>query len=484
MRGPSLSALSGPSLRGPSLRGRLQGLSLRARLMAVGVTGVALALALGSFVLYAVLTVTVNRAVDDSALASARAVAALVDNNAVPDPLPVSGSQVVQVVDASGAVDSASLSADRLTPLLRPAELARALAGERISVPGARAGLSGTLRAIAIPTGSASTSGTGSSSSSGPGSTTVSPSVIVAVPVNDIEASQRILRDTLLVTYPPLVVIMALIAWRVIGWTLRPVETLRSGAARISGSDQDERLAVPESADEIRALALTLNDMLDRLAAARGRQRAFVADSAHELRSPLTSMRTQLEVAQHLGEGGELAADLLADVVRLSALVEDLLLLARAGSDTRPPSRRESLDVRALLVATASRYADARVPVSVTPGPPVYASASSEELQRVVSNLVDNAVRHATSSVVLAVGAEAGHTVLTVVDDGPGIPAAERERVFERFARLDDARDRDAGGTGLGLAIVRELLRRSDGSISLHDNPAGPGLAAAVQLPR
>ena len=449
------------------MRGRrLQGLSLRARLMVLGVTGVALALALGSLVLYAVLTFTVNRTVDDGAIASAQAVSAMVSENTVPNPLPVSGSQVVQIVDGSGAVVSASVGADRLTPLLRPPELAKALAGERISIPGARAGLSGTLRAMAVQAGPPS----------------ASRSIIVAVPVKDIEQSQRVLGITLLLAYPPLVVIMALIAWRVIGSTLRPVETLRSGAARISGNDQDERLAVPESTDEIRALALTLNDMLDRLAAARGRQRAFVADAAHELRSPLTSMRTQLEVAQHLGEGGELAADLLADVARLSTLVEDLLLLARAGSDSKHVPVRESLDVRALLVATADRYAGARVPVSIAGGPAVYANANSDELRRVLANLVDNAVRHASSKVVLQVRAEGGAAVLTVVDDGPGIPADERDRVFERFARLDDARDRDAGGTGLGLAIVRELLRRSDGSISLQDNPSGPGLAAVVRL--
>ncbi len=453
---------------GGLFRGSAPGRSLRARLMAVGVTGVALALALGSLILYAVLTITINRTVDDSALASARAVAAMVDSDTVPDPLPVSGSQVVQVVDSSGAMISASVGADRLTPLLRSPELAKALTGEQISIPGARAGLAGNLRAVAVRAGPPS----------------ASRSVIVAAPVSDIEESQRVLRNTLLVTYPPLVVIMALIAWRVIGWTLRPVETLRSGAARISGGDQDERLAVPESADEISALALTLNDMLDRLAAARGRQRAFVADAAHELRSPLASMRTQLEVAQHLGEGGELAADLLADVTRLSALVEDLLLLARAGSDANHPPARESLDVRALLVATANRYAGARVPVTVTAGPAVHASANPEELRRAMTNLVDNAVRHAGSAVSLAVRAGGGRAVLTVTDDGPGIPAHERERVFERFARLDDARDRDAGGTGLGLAIVRELLRRSDGSISLQDNPSGGGLVAVVQLVR
>jgi signal transduction histidine kinase len=442
-------------------------MSLRARLLAVGVTGVALALALGSVVLYAVLTFTVNRTVDDGAFATAQAVSAMVSENTVPNPLPVSGSQVVQVVNGSGAVVSASMSADRLTPLLRPAELARALTGERISVPGARAGLSGTMRAIAVQAGARS----------------ASRSIIVAVPVNDVEQSQRVLRLTLLLAYVPLVVVMALIAWQVIGSALRPVETLRSGAARISGSDQDERLAVPETADEIRALALTLNDMLDRLAASRGRQRAFVADAAHELRSPLTSMRTQLEVAQHLGEGGQLATDLLADVARLSTLVEDLLLLARAGSDSGHPSVREPIDVSALLIATAERYASARVPVSVADGSAVFANANPEELRRVLANLVENAVRHASSEVVLAVRAEGGGAVLTVVDDGPGIPADERERVFERFARLDDARDRDAGGTGLGLAIVRELLRRSDGSISLHDNPSGQGLAAVVHLP-
>jgi signal transduction histidine kinase len=419
-------------------------------------------------VLYAVLTLTVNRTVDDGAFASARAVAAMVDDNAVPDPLPVSGAQIVQVIDGSGAVVSASLGADHLTPLLRAPELAKALAGERIPIPAARAGLAGNLRAIAVQAGPAS----------------APRSIIVAVPVSDIEQSQRVLRNTLLVTFPPLVLVMTLIAWRVIGWTLRPVETLRSGAARISGSDQDERLAVPQAADEIRALALTLNDMLDRLAASRGRQRAFVADAAHELRSPLTSMRTQLEVAQHLGEGGELAADLLADVARLSALVEDLLLLARAGSDASPAPVRESVDVRALLVATANRYAGERAPVSVAAGPAVFANVNPEELRRVLANLVENATRHAGSSVVLAARAEGGRAVLTVVDDGPGIPAGERERVFERFARLDDARDRDAGGTGLGLAIVRELLRRSDGSISLRDNPAGRGLAAVVDLPR
>ena len=168
------------------------------------------------------------------------------------------------------------------------------------------------------------------------------------------------------------------------------------GAERISGGAADERLPVPEAADEIRALALTLNTMLDRLAAGRERQRSFVADAAHELRSPLTSMRTQLEVAQHLGEGGALTEDLLTDLARLSALVEDLLLLARADADQRLPAVPESIDVAGLLSEVAG--ADRRptgVPVTVVRGPPGLVYADREELRRALANLVDNAVRHA-----------------------------------------------------------------------------------------
>ena len=170
-------------------------------------------------------------------------------------------------------------------------------------------------------------------------------------------------------------------------------------------------------------------------------------------------------------------------------MVEDLLLLARAGADERGPSRRESFDALPLLHEVAGRYTAARVPVSVAGGPTVFVSADRDELQRVLSNLVDNGVRHASTRVVLAAGVSAGQALLTVTDDGPGVAPADRERVFDRFTRLDDARSRDAGGTGLGLAIVRELLRRSGGTITLADaapDGAGPtrGLRAEVRLPR
>ncbi len=380
-------------------------LSLRARLMIIGVSGLAVALLVGGISLVVALRYAVDRGTDTAARATADQVAVMVAENRLPTPVPVSGSQLIQVVDAEGRVIGGSLSADRLTPLLRPAELERALAGATVVVPGARAGLQGPLRVVAEGGGR-------------PGV-----SVIVASLVGDVLASQRVVGLALLILYPLLIAVLALIAWFVIGWTLRPVEQLRAGAERISGGLADERLPVPEAADEIRALALTLNTMLDRLAAARARQRAFVADAAHELRSPLTSMRTQLEVARHLGEGGELTEDLLADVRRLSALVEDLLLLARADADQRQPAVPESIDVRSLLAEIAAARPDPRVPVELITGEPVLVYADREELRRAVGNLVDNAVRHARTAVAVDVETAPSSIIVSVVDDGPGVAA-------------------------------------------------------------
>ncbi|MDX6320428.1 MAG: hypothetical protein QOF52_286 [Propionibacteriaceae bacterium] len=452
--------------------GRFARLSLRARLMVIGVTGVVVGLAAGGVGLYAVLTITVNRTLDNEALASAREVAAMVDEGRLPAPVPVSGAQLIQVVDNRGRVVGGSVGADRLTPLLRSDELARALGGSAVQVSGARAGLSGPLRVKALAAGPADRRA----------------SVIVALQVADVLTSRAALRNGLLISIPLLVLALALIAWRVIGWTLRPVEELRLEAERISGRDRAERLGVPPAADEIRALAVTLNGMLDRLAAARGRQQSFVTDAAHELRSPLASIRTQLEVADRLGDGGSLPADMAADVERLSALVEDLLLLARADADSRGPTNPTVFDARTALAELRAGFRNARVPVTVGSGPPVLVRADEAELRRAVANLVDNAVRHAGSQVCLDVQAADGAVVISVLDDGPGIAVADRDRVFDRFTRLDNARDRDAGGTGLGLAIVRELVTRAGGTVGFETatGPAGTAqsrLAVLIRLP-
>ena len=182
--------------------------------------------------------------------------------------------------------------------------------------------------------------------------------------------------------------------------------------------------------------------------------------------------------------GGDLPAELLADVDRLTTLVDDLLLLARA-DDAATTRRSTVLDVGQLVSDVARRYAHARVPVSTAPGlagRELPTRAASADLTRALTNLVDNAVRHARTGVVLDATAVGHQVELTVADDGHGIPAEDRERVFDRFTRLDEARDRDSGGSGLGLPITRALLRRAGADVRLED--AAPGLRAVVRLPR
>jgi signal transduction histidine kinase len=444
-----------------------QRLGLRARLLVIGVLGVAVALAIGSIALYTVLTLVSFRTLDDSGEATARDVAALVEQGRLPDPIPVTGNQIVQVVDTRDRVVSASVNADRLTALLQPGELDRARAGQRIDVPGSRVGLDSPLRVLAVPARAGKARST----------------VVVAQQFDAIEHSQRILKLTLLATYPLLLATLALIAWRIMGAALRPVEVLRSTADRISGTGQDLRLPVPVARDEIQALATTLNSMLDRLSASRARQRSFVADAAHELRSPLTSMRTQLEIADRLGEATPSSPDLQAEVLRMSALVEDLLTLARFDGELPPDDAADAVDLRPIVAEAVRRYDGARVPVvvEVTNAAPV--RGRPQALERVLANLLDNAVRHATSVVEVTVATHEAHVLLTVSDDGPGIPEEDRGRAFDRFTRLDAARDREGGGSGLGLAIVRELVEGLDGHVELDRSRMG-GLSACVCLPR
>jgi signal transduction histidine kinase len=446
--------------------GPFRPLSLRARLTAIGVLGFAGALAIGGIVLYGSLTYFVDRTLKNDGTATAREVATLVNEDRLPDPIPVSGTQVVQVLDDRNRVVSASVNGDRLTALLVPEEVSRANAGETVTIPGSRAGLAVPLRVV---TATARDQG-------------AKRTVVVAQEYGALSHSRAVLRKALLVTDPLVLLAVGLIAWWVIGRTLRPVEALRSAADRVSGTGQDTLLPVPDSHDEIRDLAVTLNSMLERLASSRAQQRAFVADAAHELRSPFASMLTQLEVAHRLGERSELTEGLLAEVIRVSGLVEDLLLLAR--SEAAPPPVLAPFEIRPLLDELARRNAEARVPVVVGAGArTAVATGNVDEVRRVLANLVDNAVRHASRRVELEVSSDGRWVQVSVSDDGPGIAEGDRGRVFERFTRLDDARDRDTGGSGLGLAIAQDLARRSGGSVSLRDNPGG-GLRAELRLPR
>ena len=444
-------------------------LSIRARLMAIGVAGVAGALLIGGALLYAAAGASLHASSEREAQSSATDVAHLVDAGRLPDPVPVSGALVVQVLDARNRVVGGSATADRLTSLLTVDEYRQLASGQVLEIPGNRAGMSGSLLVVGAP--------------AGPAANRVL--VVSAVPTAELETNRRVLRTLLLVFFPLFLVLIALIAFRVVGMALRPVDRLRQGAERIGDSaDLSERLPTLASRDEISALAATLNHMLGRLSEANDKQRAFVADAAHELRSPIASLQTQLEVAQRLGEGDGLPDELLPDVARLSALVEDLLVLARSGPDAEPP-HRAPVSLTQVADDLVLRYAGARVPVSRRTAPAASTKeadvlAARDDLDRALANLVDNAVRHARHEVTIVVESGVRGPRLTVCDDGNGIPDSERERVFDRFARLDEARARDSGGSGLGLSIARELLRRNDARVRLEDG--SPGLRAVVEF--
>lgn len=265
---------------------------------------------------------------------------------------------------------------------------------------------------------------------------------------------------------PLLLVVVGAATWSSVGRALRPVEAIRARTAEIGAADLSARVPEPATGDEVAALAGTMNAMLARLESSTRAQRAFVSDAGHELRSPIAVIRTELEVAARAGVSDTTVDDVLSETARLERLVDDLLVLARA-DEGQIGLRHVDVDVDDLLEGERARLRS-RGDLTVTADiRPARVTGDRAALARVVRNLVDNAVRHATGRVHLACGVDAGGVQLLVADDGPGVPAAERARVFERFVRLDDARARQDGGSGLGLAIVRELVRAHGGEVVL-----------------
>ncbi|MFF5273034.1 ATP-binding protein [Streptomyces sp. 900116325] len=289
-------------------------------------------------------------------------------------------------------------------------------------------------------------------------------------------------RGAMLIGLPVMLLIVAAVTWLVTRRALRPVEGIRAEMATITASeDLSRRVPEPGSRDEIARLARTTNETLTALEASVDRQRRFVADASHELRSPIASLRTQLEVGAAHPELLDVRGA-VADTVRLQALAADLLLLARLDAGERPGSTR--LDMGALVQEEVSQRTGDRIPVtvSVPPSERLEVTGSRSQLARTIGNLLDNAERHAESSVAVSVRTERGGVVVAVGDDGPGVPEPERERIFERFVRLDDARSRDEGGAGLGLAIARDVARRHQGTLTVTRSPEG-GARFELRLP-
>ncbi|CAM5392512.1 ATP-binding protein [Streptomyces pilosus] len=279
----------------------------------------------------------------------------------------------------------------------------------------------------------------------------------------------------MLIGLPLLLGVVAGVTWLVTGRALRPVEGIRREMAAITASeDLTRRVPEPATHDEIARLASTTNETLAALEASVERQRRFVADASHELRSPIASLRTQLEVAAAHPELLDLDGA-VEDTVRLQRLAADLLLLARLDAGERPA------DARVDLAAMAREEAAGRTGVTVD-AEPVEVTGSRGQLGRVLANLLDNAGRHARERVTVTVRREGARAVLAVADDGEGVAEADRERIFARFVRLDAARSRDDGGAGLGLAIARDVAVRHGGTLTAGTAPAG-GALFELRLP-
>ncbi|WP_371477587.1 sensor histidine kinase [Kitasatospora sp. NBC_00315] len=493
LRRPTVSSAR-PASPGP-LR-RLAPVSVRARATTAACAVVAAALAPASFALVALLHVNLLRTAEDGIRQQAEAVAQLAVQQRLTPLVPTAhGTDFIQVVDARGNVLAASqnLAGHPAITDPRPAGPGTAHTSWDLDPLGDAHRQRVATVIVGTPTG------------------------VVAVRAGTSLRAADAAEDTttagLAVACPLLLLVVGLVTWRVTGRALRPVEAIRAEVAEIGERALHRRVPLPRTDDEIARLAATMNAMLDRLDDAGQRQRQFIADASHELRSPLTVLRTQLEVAiAHPDPAvrAELLAGALEDTERLQNLATDLLLLARLDAAAplapQPGHPGRPVDLTGLVTAAARNRPADRRPVVLDLADGVRVRGNALWLTRLLTNLLDNAQRHTerTVRVVLRTGpgsgdctdtgtggdpeagagsgAAGGTVVLEVHDDGPGIAAADRDRVFERFTRLDDARSRDHGGAGLGLPIARDIAHHHGGTLVVAESAHGARLR--LTLPR
>ncbi|MET7764045.1 ATP-binding protein [Streptomyces sp. NPDC005393] len=472
MRDTAASMASGdigaaPPPRGPLPRWRR--FSLRVRLTVAATVVAALGLSLAATLLVVSQRASLIHGLDDNARQRALIIAAALDKGRAVQPLPASGAgdDAAQVVDRHGRVIAASANVAGEGALFHTRAAAPGSEPSVHTVRGVPLGSQGTYRVAAVSAGPAHSRKT----------------VYVGLATAQVEHSIGRLTTELAVGLPVLTALLAAAGWHITGRALGPVERLRRQADEITATDLHRRLDLPPHADEVWRLGSTLNDLLARLDEATTRQRKFVADAAHELRSPVAAVRAELETATrhpHADASARLP-ELLEETVRLGRLVDDLVRLARLDATSGTP-RETEIDLDDLVAAEVRRL-HSRPGAAVTCGHlrPARIRGDPDALSRAVRNLLDNAVRYARHRVEVTLETAGGEAVLCVRDDGVGIPPADRERVFDRFTRLDDARSRDAGGSGLGLAIVRDVATHHGGRVSVEDG--GPGALLVLRLP-
>jgi signal transduction histidine kinase len=434
---------------------------VRAGTTAVATVIVAIALVCGAMVLLTVLRGTLVGEVKDAAGAQALEVSGQLDSGQPPIlEVAPSDEQLIQVLVPDGSVlaSSRNVAGESAVAHLRPGESAQVVTPLD----------SDAFMAVAV----------GAQTSAGPRT------VLVAKALVGVFETTALVTQLLIIGLPLLLLVVAVTTWVMVGRALAPVEAIRREVDEISAAQLHRRVPQPDADDEIGRLAATMNRMLTRLEGARNSQRRFVSDASHELRSPITTIRQHAEVAIAHPDGTtteELAEVVLAEELRIQRLVEDLLLLARADEHVPPPLAPVDLDD--LVFDEASRLRSTtslRVDTSAVGAARVHGNADA--LRRVLRNLGENAARHATSRIDITLADRGSDVLLTVGDDGPGIPETERARVLQRFVRLDESRSRDEGGSGLGLAIVDEIVRAHRGSVAISRSPLG-GARITVSVP-
>lgn len=445
--------------------GRPRRRSIRARIVLAALLVSAVTLAAGGAGLLWILNRSLNEVTYSTALAQSEELSSIVTRGGVPPNLPVRPGTAAEIVDSNGKVlwASSDLVNRSIPRLLTPK-------GGRPVITTVRGVLQGDDKDLLVEKSIDSPSGP--------------LTIVVLASYQQAEASIRSLAGALVVGLPLVVLLSGLLAWLLAGRALRPVEAIRSEVAGLSAKDLDRRVPELPYDDEIGKLATTMNAMLSRLEASSNRQKQLVSDASHELRSPIAALLAQLEVASSHPESAdwnEVARAATQEATRLAKLVDDLLVLARR--DEGHLLRGEDwVDIDEIVLSEVERIRSqgtARVDLRFVGAARV--KGDPDQLRRVVRNLSENALRHTSSVVAFELSRNGDWVTLVVADDGPGIPAEERTRVFERFTRMDEARDRPRGGAGLGLAIVDEIVRVHGGEVGVADSSVGARIV--VQLP-
>ncbi len=435
--------------------------SIRARITFIALMSVAAVLVVGSWSIVALQRRQVVADLDASLSLRADDLAALLEAGEIPDVLPAPAQEGFSfVVDEAGAVLTATANFGGVQPPVIGVDPTAAEAFYLVSgLPVDDDVFRVLVRKVVVDGRPAA--------------------LHVATTFDIVSERTGRLVGTLALVIPPVLVMVMVLVWWLVGRTLAPVDAIRAEVEEIGESDLSRRVPDSGSGDEIGRLARTMNRMLERLESSATRQRRFVADASHEMRTPLARMRTEIEVARmdSTSDRDAVLESAHEEVVALQALIEDLLHLAGSGNR---PMRSVSVDLDEIVLAEARqiRTPGAEIDVSAVSGAQVLGDPA--DLARLVRNLADNARRHAVRVVAFALWEEEGLVNLMVTDDGPGIPVEQAATVFERFTRLDDSRS--GGGSGLGLAIAREIAERHGGSIHL-DSRYLAGARLVVTLP-